>query len=88
MLVHRRARRQGLGEALMRATEAVAIECGKTLLVLDTVTGTTADRLYTRLGWTRVGEIPEYALMPDGTPCPTTFFYRKLGGMKRPPEGG
>ena len=78
MLVHRRARRQGIAEALMRAAESTALECGKTLLVLDTVTGTTAERLYTRLGWTRVGEIPEYALMPDGVPCPTTYFYRKL----------
>jgi GNAT superfamily N-acetyltransferase len=79
MLVHRRARRQGIAAALVRAAEATALECGKTLLVLDTVTGSTADRLYTRLGWVRVGEVPEYALMPDGAPCPTTFFYRKLG---------
>jgi GNAT superfamily N-acetyltransferase len=79
MLVHRRARRRGLGEALMREAESVARDCGRTLLVLDTVTGSTADRLYTRLGWVRVGEVPEYALMPDGAPCPTTFFYRKLG---------
>jgi GNAT superfamily N-acetyltransferase len=78
MLVHRRARRQGVAAALMRMAEATALECGKTLLVLDTVTGSTADRLYTRLGWTRVGEIPDYALMPDGVPCPTTFFYRRL----------
>jgi GNAT superfamily N-acetyltransferase len=78
MLVHRRARRQGVAEALMRMAEATALDCGKTLLVLDTVTGSTADRLYTRLGWTRVGEVPDYALMPDGDPCPTTFFYRKL----------
>lgn len=79
MLVHRRARRRGLGEALMREAEATARACGRTLLVLDTVTGSSADRLYTRLGWVRVGEVPEYALMPDGEPCPTTFFYRKLG---------
>ncbi|WP_221031821.1 GNAT family N-acetyltransferase [Actomonas aquatica] len=78
MLVHRRARRRGLGEALMRAAEAEAIARGKNLLVLDTVTGSTADRLYTRLGWVRVGEIPRYALMPDGEPCPTTYFYRDL----------
>jgi GNAT superfamily N-acetyltransferase len=78
MLVHRRARRQGVAAALMRMAEATALECGKTILVLDTVTGSTADRLYTRLGWTRVGEIPDYALMPDGVPCPTTFFYRRL----------
>ena len=78
MLVHRRVRRQGLGAALMRAAEATARECSRTLLVLDTVTGSTADRLYTRLGWQRVGEIPGYALMPDGEPCSTTVFFRVL----------
>src|SRR5438477_5910064 len=64
MLVHRRARRQGLGAALMRAAEDTARECGKTLLVLDAVTGGDAERLYQRLGWQRVGVIPGYALMP------------------------
>jgi GNAT superfamily N-acetyltransferase len=78
MLVHRRARRQGLGAALMRAAEATAVECGKTLLVLDTVTGGDAERLYQRLGWQRVGVIPGYALMPTGKPCGTTYFYRTL----------
>lgn len=80
MLVHRRARRQGLGAALMRAAETTARECGKTLLVLDTVTGGDAERLYTRLGWVRVGDIPDYALFPQGGFCSTTVFYRKLGG--------
>jgi ribosomal protein S18 acetylase RimI-like enzyme len=79
MLVHRRARRQGLGAALMRATEAIAQECGKTLLVLDTVTGSDASRLYERLGWVRVGEIPGYALWPKGGFCGTTYYYRNLG---------
>ena len=78
MLVHRRARRKGLGEALMRAAESMARDCGRTLLVLDAVTGDAGERLYTRLGWTRVGVIPRYALMPDGQPCATTFFYRDL----------
>jgi GNAT superfamily N-acetyltransferase len=78
MLVHRRARRQGLGAALMRAAEATARECGRTLLVLDAVTGGDASRLYERLGWTRVGDIPGYALMPDGAPCGTTIYYRNL----------
>lgn len=77
--VHRRARRQGLAEALMRAAEALARDCGKTLLVLDTVSGSDADRLYTRLGWQRVGEIPDFALWPRGGPCPTTFFYKGVG---------
>ena len=79
MLVHRRARRQGLGAALMRAAETTARECGRTLLVLDTVTGGDAERLYARLGWVRVGEIPNYALFPQGGYCSTTVFYRELG---------
>ena len=78
MQVHRRVRRQGLGEALMRAAEATAIECGKTLLVLDAVTDGDAARLYERLGWVRVGAIPGYALMPQGGLCSTTVFYRNL----------
>ena len=48
--------------------------------MLDTVTGSTAERLYLRLGWTRVGVIPNYALMPDGAPCDTTVFYKSLSG--------
>jgi GNAT superfamily N-acetyltransferase len=78
MLVHRRARRQGLGEALMRAAEDLAQQCGKTLLVLDTVTGGDAERLYTRLGWLRAGVIPDYALWPQGGLCSTTYFYRRV----------
>jgi GNAT superfamily N-acetyltransferase len=80
MLVHRRARRQGLGAALMRAAEDAARECGKTLLVLDAVTDGPAARLYERLGWVRVGDVPNFALMPDGEPCSTTYYYRDLGG--------
>jgi GNAT superfamily N-acetyltransferase len=78
MQVHPRVQRQGLGEALMRAAEALALAEGKTLLVLDTVTGSAADRLYTRLGWVRVGEVPGFALWPAGGLCPTTFFYKAL----------
>ena len=78
MLVHRRARRQGLGAVLMQAAEATARECGKTLLVLDAVTGGDAARLYERLGWERVGAIPGYALMPRGGLGSTTVYYRNL----------
>ena len=78
MLVHRRARRQGLGAALIRAAEATARDCGKTLLVLDAVTGGDAARLYERLGWTKVGDIPGYALLPKGGLCSTTVYYRDL----------
>jgi GNAT superfamily N-acetyltransferase len=79
MLVHRRARRRGLGAALVQAAEATARECGKSLLVLDAVTGGDAARLYERLGWQRVGDIPRYALMPRGGFCSTTVYYRDLG---------
>ena len=78
MLVHRRVRRHGLGAALMGAAEATARECGKTLLVLDAVTDGDAARLYARLGWHRVGDIPDYALFPKGGFCSTTVFYRDL----------
>lgn len=79
MLVHRRARRGGLGAALMRAAEDGARAAGKTLLVLDTATGGDAERLYARLGWNRVGVIPDYALWPQGGLCGTTLYYRRLG---------
>lgn len=77
MLVHRRARRQGIGALLMQAAEQVARERGKTLLVLDT-SSAEAERLYARMGWTHVGVIPGFALLPQGEPCATTFFYREL----------
>jgi GNAT superfamily N-acetyltransferase len=78
VLVHRRARRHGIGAALMRAAEATARDCGRDLLVLDTVTGGDAQRLYERLGWIRVGDIPRFALMPTGEFCSTTYYYRDL----------
>jgi GNAT superfamily N-acetyltransferase len=78
MLVHRRFRGRGIGSALMRAAEDGARAAGKTLLVLDTATGSDAERLYARLGWQRVGVIPDYALWPQGGLCATTFYYRRL----------
>lgn len=78
MLVHRRGRRRGIGQVLLAAAEDCAREAGKTLLVLDTVTDSDGYRLYAANGWQRVGEIPNYALMPDGAPCPTTYFYKSL----------
>lgn len=78
LLVHRSARRRGIAERLMEHAETEARAEGKTLLVLDTVTGDNAERLYERLGWTRVGVIPGYALYPDGRPCDTTVFWKSL----------
>jgi GNAT superfamily N-acetyltransferase len=78
LLVHRRARRQGLATMLMRAAEDTARDFRKTLLVLDTVTGGDGERLYRGLGWHQVGMIPGYSLMPRGGLCSTTVFYRDV----------
>jgi GNAT superfamily N-acetyltransferase len=77
MLVHRRARRRGIGAALLVAAERSARDAGKTLLVLDTASDD-AERLYARQGWQRCGIIPNYALLPDGRPCATTYFFKSL----------
>ena len=77
MPVHRRARRRGVGAALLAAAERAALGAGRTLLVLDTASDD-AQRLYTRHGWQRCGQIPHYALWPDGAPCATTIFFKLL----------
>ena len=78
LLVHRSARKRGIAQLLMEHAESEARAAGKTLLVLDAVTGGDAERLYTRLGWTKVGVIPGYALYPDRRPCDTTIFWKAL----------
>ena len=78
MLVSTAARGSGIGRILLAAAEAEALMRGWWLLVLDTVTDSAGHRLYTRSGWTRVGEIPNYALWPDGRLCPTSYFYKDL----------
>jgi GNAT superfamily N-acetyltransferase len=78
LLVSSSARKRGIAQLLMEAAESEARAEGKTLLVLDAVTGGDAARLYTRLGWTTVGVIPNYALYPDGRPCDTTVFWKAL----------
>jgi GNAT superfamily N-acetyltransferase len=77
MLVHRRARRRGVGDALLKCAEDHARRAGRTLLVLDTASGD-AERLYVRHGWQRCGQIPGYALWPDGRPCATTIYFRSM----------
>lgn len=77
LLVRRRSRNHGVAEALMRAAEAAAIDAGKKLLVLDTASDV-AERLYTRLGWQRCGQIPGFALLPGGEECPTTIFWKRI----------
>lgn len=77
MLVHPKARRQGLAAKLLAAAEAGAREQQKTLLVLDTA-NPEAERVYERGGWQHCGKIPDYAFWPAGGLCATSFFYKKL----------
>jgi GNAT superfamily N-acetyltransferase len=78
LLVRRSARRRGIAELLMAQAEREALAEGRTLLVFDTVTGSAAERLYLRLGFTPLGVIPDFALYPDGRPCDATVFWKSL----------
>jgi GNAT superfamily N-acetyltransferase len=79
MLVHRRARRQGVGDALLQAAENEARRIGRRLLTLDTESGSAGERLYARRGWTKFGEVPDYALRVEGgVPAAASFFYKTL----------
>jgi GNAT superfamily N-acetyltransferase len=79
MIVHRRARRQGIGAALMRAAEDEARRLGRTLLTLDTQSGKAGEQLYAAMGWIKVGEIPDYATNPDGLGRHgASLFYKRL----------
>jgi ribosomal protein S18 acetylase RimI-like enzyme len=78
LLVHSRYRNQGLGRRLMNAIEIEAQQRGITLLVLDTIEGELTEQLYLKLGYIRVGEIPNYASFPDGRLWATVIFYKKL----------
>lgn len=77
MLVHRQARQRGVGAMLLVAIERSALNTGKTLLVLDTASAD-AERLYIRYGWQCCGEIPNFALMPDGKVCTTKIYFKHL----------
>lgn len=85
MLVLSSARRQGVGRRLLAAAEAAAREAGRTLLLLDTETGSAGDLLYRSLGWTEVGRVPDHAFTADGRLAETTVFYKRLGPHRRPP---
>jgi GNAT superfamily N-acetyltransferase len=78
LLVHRSARGKGVATRLMEAVETHAKALGKSLLMLDTVTGGDAERLYLRLNWTKAAVIPKYALFPDGRWCDTTIFWKTI----------
>lgn len=78
LLVHSDFRRGGIAKALMVAIEQAAFDAGRTLLVLDTVKDGPAEKLYTKLGWRKVGEIPCFAVSADGKFSSTVIFYKDL----------
>ncbi|MGP4001080.1 GNAT family N-acetyltransferase [Streptomyces sp. 8N706] len=78
LMVRRDARGRGLGRALLTTAEQAAAGAGATLLLLDTETGSAAERLYRTAGWTRYGVVPDYATDPAGTPKDCCFFYKQL----------
>ena len=84
MLVLSSARRQGVGRRLLAAVEAAAREAGRTLLMLDTETGSDGDLLYRSCGWTSIGRVPDHAFKPDGRLADTTLFYKVLGLHRHP----
>lgn len=79
LLVHPDARRLGLGRALMTRLEAMAREAGRSLLILDTVEGSAAQRLYESLGWTALGVVPGFALSTDRSRLEgSVFFWKRI----------
>ncbi|WP_447864380.1 N-acetyltransferase family protein [Kluyvera sichuanensis] len=78
LLVHECARRGGIARALMQRLEEIAVDAQKSVLVLDTATGSGAETFYARCGWQKAGELPRYAYMPDGELTATSLFYKFL----------
>ena len=85
MLVHSSVRRRGIGRRLLAAAEAKAREAGRTLLMLDTESGSAGDRLYRDCGWIEIGRVPDHAFTPDGRLAETTMFYKAIGPHTREP---
>ncbi len=78
MIVHTKVRQLGLGMRLLVAAEERAHIAGKSLLVLDTQTGSAAEHLYRKAGYCPLPPLPDYALTPDGMLAPTTIFWKRI----------
>ena len=86
MLVLSSERRQGLGRRLLVAAEEAALAAGRTLLMLDTESGSAGDKLYRSCGWREYGRVPDHAYRPDGRLAETTMFYKHLAGKPAAPS--
>jgi len=78
LLVLNEARRRGLGQVLIQALEHGARQHKRGLLHLDTEAGSPAENFYSALGYTRVGELPNYCRSPDGHYSPTAIYFKTL----------
>lgn len=78
LLVHSRARRNGVGLSLMKTLEQAALQQQRGLLYLDTQAGSAAEALYRSLGYRCLGEMPDYAAGPDGYYHSTVIYYKRL----------
>jgi acetyltransferase len=79
LFVHSTARGRGISTVLLQAVETAARDRQRSLLVLDTLLGSHAENVYRHLGWSRAGEIPDFAMSPDGELFPTVYYFKLLG---------
>jgi ribosomal protein S18 acetylase RimI-like enzyme len=77
-------RGRGVGRALMLEAERIACQRGRTLLTLDTAEHDGAGPLYEKLGFTKAGVIPDYALQPHGGLCATVYYWKRIGATNGP----
>ncbi|MNC76757.1 Acetyltransferase [compost metagenome] len=80
LLVRESVQRRGMGQQLMHAVELTARQYKRGLLYLDTEAGSPAEEFYRSMGYTRAGQIPDYACGPDGHYRPTALYYKTLQG--------
>ena len=79
LMVHPNFRGRGIARALMARHEEDARALGKTLIVLDTKTGSEAETLYASLGFSVAGQIPNFAREPDhDVLISTTYMFKVL----------
>jgi ribosomal protein S18 acetylase RimI-like enzyme len=79
LMVHSESRRNGIAKLLMNEVEAMAVQAGRSLLVLDTRAGDPSNHLYQSLGYVEAGRIPKYARSADGELHETVLYYKLVG---------
>ena len=78
LMTHPQHRHRGIASQILARLEAVASERGVRLLSLRTKEGSAASVLYSRMGWTLMGSVPNYAAGPDRSLHSVAFYYKEL----------